>query len=186
MKYLKSIYEFKLNLPKKKWEIISSNPTKKIAGQNLIELVDTAYKITPLGSFVKTISDVVKSDWLVIDYNDVDKIDACIFYRESRPNENWIGKKIQGIGHDGTKESKKIIISKMIDKLKEPGFWIEASDRMEEVLEKSECPKVTDLETLQKLFPNSEINLLKGGKYERSLESGEVVKESVFGKPKFK
>ena len=65
MKYLKSIYEFKLNLPKKKWEIISSNPTKQIAGQNLIELVDTAYKRTPLGSFVKTISDVVKSDWLV-------------------------------------------------------------------------------------------------------------------------
>ena len=186
MKYLKNINEFKLNLPKKTWEIISSNPTKKIAGQNLIELVNTAYKSTPLGSFVKTISDVVKSDWLVIDYNEADEIDACIFYREARPNENWVGKKIQGIGHDGVKESKKIIIKKMIQKLNEDGFWIEASDRMEEVLEKSGCPKVSDIETLQKLFPNSEITLLENGDYKRTLENGEVVKESVFGKPKFK
>ena len=49
MKYLKTINEFKLNLPKKKWEIISSDPNKKLAGQDLINLVDTAYKNTPLG-----------------------------------------------------------------------------------------------------------------------------------------
>jgi len=186
MKYLKTINEFKLNLPKKKWEIISSNPTKQIAGKNLIELVDTAYKSTPLGSFVKSISDVVKSDWLVIDYNETDEIDACIFYREPRSNENWIGKKIQGIGHDGVKESKKIIIEKMIQKLNEDGFWIEASDAMEHVLNKNNCPKVNDLETLKKLFPSSEVKLLDDGSYERTLESGEVVKESVFGKPQFK
>lgn len=183
MKYLKTINEFKLNLPKKKWEIISSDPNKKLAGQDLINLVDTAYKNTPLGSFVKTVGDVVKSDWLVIDYNETDDIDACIFYREPRSGENWKGKKVQGIGHDGAKESKKIIISKLTDKLKENGFWIEASDRMEEVLEVAGCPKVTDLETLKKLFPNSDIKIVDGGRYERTLENGEVVKESVFGKP---
>ena len=190
MRYLKSIYEFKLNLPKKKWEIISSNPTKQIAGQNLIELVDTAYKSTPLGSFVKTISDVVKSDWLVIDYNDSDGIDACIFYREPRSDEKWIGSKIQGVGHDGTKESKKIIIEKMINKLNEPGFWIEASDSLEYVLDKNLCPKVEDLETLQKLFPDSKIELLNksfySSTYERTLHDGSFVKESVFGRPQFK
>jgi len=186
MKYLKTINEFKLNLPKKKWEIISSNPTKQIAGKNLIELVDTAYKSTPLGSFVKTISDVVKSDWLVIDYNESDEIDACIFYRESRDNEGWIGKKIQGIGHDGVKESKKIIIGKLIDKLKEDGFWIESSDRMEEVLEGAGVQKVKDLDVLQKLFPSSKVTLLDNGRYERTLENGEIVKESVFGRPKLK
>jgi hypothetical protein len=189
MKYLKSIYEFKLNLPKKKWEIISSNPTKQIAGQNLIELVDTAYKITPLGSFVKTISDVVKSDWLVIDYTETDGIDACIFYRNPRETEKWVGKKIQGIGHDGTKESKKIIIQKLIDKLNEDGFWIEASDYLEYLLNNNDVPKIEDVENLQKLFPNSKIELSNrfySSTYERTLESGKVVKESVFGKPQFK
>lgn len=194
MKYLKTINEFKLNLPKKKWEIISSNPTKQIAGKNLIELVDTAYKSTPLGSFVKSISDVVKSDWLVIDYNETDEIDACIFYREPRANEEWVGSKIQGIGHDGTIESKKIIIEKMIDKLNEPGFWIEASDSLEYVLNNNNVPKIEDVESLQKLFPNSKIELLSGyenerfysSTYERTIHDGSFVKESVFGKPQFK
>ena len=104
MKYLKAFEEYEF--PKNKWEIVSSNPVKKIEGKTLIELVDTAYKSTPLGSFVKTIQDVVKSDWLVIDYNEEAGVDACIFYREPRTNENWVGKKIQGIGHDGVKDSK--------------------------------------------------------------------------------
>jgi hypothetical protein len=174
------------NFAKNKWEVILGNPDKEIQGKRLINLVDTAYKNTPLGSFVKTIKDVVKSNWFVIDYNEEDGVDACVFYREPRSNENWVGKKIQGIGHDGAKESKKLVIGKVIDILKKDGFWIEASDKMEEVLESNGCNRVSDLSTLQKLYPNSKIKILDGGRYQRSLESGEIVTESVFGLPKFK
>ena len=183
MKYLK-LFE-KYELPKNKWEVISSNPIKRIEGKTLIELVDNAYSSTPLGSFVKTISDVVKSEWLVIDYDEEDGVDACIFYRDARPNENWVGKKLQGIGHDGVKESKKLIIQKMVDTLQQDGIWIESSDAMESVLERS-LDRVTDLNILKKLFPNSDVKLLETGQYERTIESGEVIKESVFGKPKLK
>ena len=65
------------------------------------------------------------------------------------------------------------------------GFWIEASDKMEEVLEKS-CERVTDIDILKKLFPESKFRVLENGQYERTLENGEFVKESVFGKPKLK
>lgn len=183
MRYLKLFEEYEL--PKNKWEIISSNPVKKIEGKTLIELVDNAYSSTPLGSFVKTISDVVKSEWLVIDYNEEVGVDACIFYREARPDENWVGKKLQGIGHDGVKESKKLIIQKMVDVLQQDGIWIEASDAMESVLERS-LDRVTDPEILNKLFPNSNVKLLETGQYERTIEGGDIVKESVFGKPKLK
>lgn len=179
MKWIKYFEGFQKN----KWEVLLSNPDKKIEGERLIDLVDTAYSVTPLGSFVKTINDVIKSQWAVIDYNEEDGIDACIFYRNPRPDENWSGQKIQGIGHDGEKDSKKIVIQKMVDLLEKDGFWTEVSDKMEEVLRINGCRAVKDLETLQKLFPNSKIEMLEEGQYQRTLDSGEFVKETVFGFP---
>jgi hypothetical protein len=70
--------------------------------------------------------------------------------------------------------------------LKESGTWIEASEKMEEVLLGKGSTKVTDIELLKKLFPESEFKMLDNGQYQRSLESGEFVTESVFGSPKIK
>lgn len=179
MKWIKYFEGFKKN----KWEVLLSNPDKKIEGERLIDLVDTAYSVTPLGSFVKTINDVIKSQWVVIDYNEEDGIDACVFYRNSRTDENWLGQKIQGIGHDGEKDSKKIVVKKMVDLLEKDGYWTEVSDKMEEVIRRNGCRVVTDLETLQKLFPNSNIEMLEAGQYQRTIDNGEVVKETVFGFP---
>jgi hypothetical protein len=182
MRYLK-LYE---DYTKNKWEILLSNPKKEIEGKKLVDLVTNAYKNTSMGSFVNTMSDVVKSHWAVIDCNDEPGIDACIFFREPRKDENWIGKKLQGIGHDGDKKSKSYIIEKMVNMLKEPGSWIEASEKMEEVLLGKGSNKVTDIDILKKLFPNSEFKILENGQYQRSLENGEFVTESVFGNIKLK
>ena len=179
MKWIKYFEGFEKN----KWEVLLSNPDKKIEGERLIDLVDTAYSVTPLGSFVKTINDVIKSQWVVIDYNEEAGIDACVFYRNPRPDENWLGQKIQGIGHDGEKDSKKIVVKKMVDLLEKDGYWTEVSDKMEEVIRRNGGRAVTDLETLQKLFPNSNIEMLEAGQYQRTIDNGEVVKETVFGFP---
>ena len=182
MRYLK-LYE---NYKKNQWELLLSNPNKMKEGKKLIDLVKNAYKKTTMGSFVNTVKDVVKSDWVVIDCDDIPGIDACIFFREPRVNENWLGRKIQGIGHDGQKNSKSHIIDKMANMLKESGTWIEASEKMEEVLLNRNVNKVTDIEVLKKLFPESEFKILDNGQYQRSLENGEYVTESVFGSPKLK
>ena len=71
-----------------------------------MDKVKNAYKNTSLGSFVKTVTDVHNSEWLALDHDDEDGIDVAIFFRLPRSNENWVGKKIQGIGHDGTEQSK--------------------------------------------------------------------------------
>jgi hypothetical protein len=182
MKWLKKFENFQKN----KWELLLANPDKMMEGKSLIDLVYNAYSNTTLGSFVSSIRDVVKSHWFVIDFDKEEGLDACIFYRESRENENWIGRKIQGIGHDGEQMSKRIVIEKLINLLSEEGTWVEASDKLEETLEKKGCKKITDLEILSRLFPKSKIDILENGQYQRTLESGKIVKESVFGLPKLK
>ena len=106
MRHLKLYEDYKKN----QWELLLSNPNKIQEGEKLVDLVGNAYKNTSMGSFVNTVKDVVKSNWAVIDCDDVPGIDACIFFREPRTDENWIGRKLQGIGHDGEKKSKSYII----------------------------------------------------------------------------
>jgi hypothetical protein len=182
MKYIKLYEDYKKN----QWELLLSNPNKVQEGEKLVDLVGNAYKNTSMGSFVNTVKDVVKSNWAVIDCNDDPGIDACIFFRDPKSNENWIGRKLQGIGHDGEKKSKIYIIDKMVNMLKESGTWIEASEKLEEVLLAKGSTKVSDIEVLKKLFPKSEFKMLDNGQYQRSLENGTFVTESVFGTPKLK
>ena len=182
MRHLKLYEDYKKN----KWELLLSNPNKLQEGEKLVDLVTNAYQNTTMGSFVNTVRDVVRSHWAVIDWNDVPGIDACIFFRGPKSYENWIGRKLQGIGHDGQKQSKSHIIDKMVNMLKESGTWIEASEKMEEVLLGKGSTKVTNIEILKKLFPESEFKMLDNGQYQRSLEDGSFVTESVFGSPKLK
>jgi len=188
MKYLKTFELYSdvyINSYKNNWELILSNPRKIIEGENLIKLVNTAYSKTKLGSFIKTIKDVLKSHWFAIDIDNKDDFEACIFYREPRKGENWKGKKIQGIGHDGSLESKRILMHKLVSLLEEDGNWIEASDKMENILNKFGCTKITDIKILELLFPNSTFKLKSGGQYERIID-GKIIIESTYGKPIFK
>jgi len=170
----------------RKWEILLSNPKKRLYGEKLIDLVENAYKKTNMGSFVNTISDVIKSNWYIIDWDERNDLDACIFYRKPRNNENWIGKKIQGIGHDGDSVSKTILINKLVEVLDKSGNWIEVSDKVDDILERKGCKRITDKEILEKLFPESKIiKIFNNGKYTRTLNN-RVINESVYGKPKFK
>jgi len=182
MKYLK-LYEL---YKKNQWELLLSNPDKIQEGEKLVHLVKNAYKNSTMGSFVNSIRDVIKSDWFVIDFSKLPGIDACIFFRGSRTNENWFGRKIQGIGHNGDRHSKSHVIEKMVSMLEESGTWIEASGKLEELLLRRGVKRVTDLDLLRDLFPHSEFSMSHNGQYERSLMDGTFVTESLFGNPKLK
>lgn len=172
-----------LTLSKNQWELLLSTADKEEVSHDLVRLVTQAYSNTSQGSFVNSIKDVIPSDWLAIDWDQDPDVDACVFYRKNRPGENWIGFKIQGLGHDGTRSSKDKAIAKIQQLLTKPGIWIESSDAMRAVLKKLNVPTVTDLTTLQLLFSDPYLEKVDDDTYDRRLPSGQAVRETVFGNP---
>lgn len=177
---------FEFALPKNKWELIISNGDKEELGTDLVSLVRQAYNNTPHGSFVNSIKDVIPSDWNVIDWDEDPEVDSTVFYRESRPGELWTGYKIQGLGHDGARNSKDKAVQKIIDMLSRDGVWIESSDAMRAVLKKLNAPAVADEKFLQRLFNDPELKMIDTDTYQRKLPDGSTVRETVFGSPKLK
>lgn len=170
-------------LPKNKWEIVISNNDKEDLGVELVDLVKTAYSNTKKGSLVQSLKDVIPSDWSVLDWDPDPDVDSCVFYRKPRPMENWIGYKIQGIGHDGTRISKDKAIEKLLSLLAVPGIWIESSDALRHVLKKLNMPPITNEKFLQTLFNDQNLKMIDNDTYIRKLTTGETVYETVFGKP---
>lgn len=173
-------------LPKNTWELLMANSDKEEVGHELVDLVKTAYTSTPKGSFVNSLKDVIPSDWNVIDWDKDPDIDSCVFYRHNRPNESWVGYKIQGVGHDGTRTSKDYTISKVQELLQKNGVWIESSDAMRHILKKLNSVPITNEEFLQRLFNDNRLKMIDEDTYKRTLNDGTVIEETVFGKPRLK
>lgn len=177
-------HEFiKESLPKNSWELLVNNHEKNEYADELKSLVDKAYTHTSLGSFVKSMTDIQNSDWIALDHDNKVDIDCTIFYRGPRANEEFTGYKIQGIGHDGTRESKQKVLQKLKSLLNQPGWWIESSDSMSNALQKLNVPVVTDELTLILLFPKTKLQIIdNNGTYTRYAD-GKQITEKVFGKP---
>jgi len=170
-------------LVKNRWALIVSDPEKHTWAPNLIDLVKNAYQNTSLGSFVNSAKEVAASDWVALDWDPQPDLDCTVFYRKARPNESWTGYKIQGIGHDGKSESKQKVIGRVKALLTKPGTWIESSDAMARTLGKLGMQPVTDEQTLNTLFPGSNLKMLdQNGNYERDAGSSRI-REQVFGNP---
>lgn len=181
MRILDVINEF--TLPKSTWVVDLSNADKEEVGHDLVRLVQHAYSSTPQGSFVNSIKDVVPSDWNVIDWDEDPDVDACIFYRGPRGGEKWVGHKVQGIGHDGTRQSKDHAIAKLHSLLLTPGWWIESSDAMRATLKKVAAPAVTNEKFLRKLFNDPNLEMIDEDTYRRQIGRS-VITETVFGSPR--
>jgi hypothetical protein len=171
-----------VNLPKDQWETLISTADKEEVGDNLVQLVQQAYNATPEGSFVNSMKDVIPSDWEVIDWDGDQSINATVFFRKPRGNENWQGYKIQGLGHDGQRASKDRAIKKMIQMLETRGYWLEGSDAMRAVLKRYQVIAVSNEQFLQRLFNDSQLRMVNHDTYQRKL-SNRVITESVFGRP---
>ena len=171
------------DLPKNSWEVLTANPDKQEFGQELVNLVQNAYKNTPLGSNVNSLGDVVPSDWVVLDWDKNPDVDSLIFYRVNRSGETWTGKKIQGLGHDGQKDSKNKAIYKLEKLLQQQGWWIESSDALRSVLLKTSAPVVTQEDYLQELFNDPNLRMVDQVTYVRTLGNGKEITETVFGHP---
>lgn len=167
---------------KKIWYLIDTKKILKIS-DNIIDLIQTAYKNTDYGSFVNNEEDMLRSsDWFAIDIDNDPDADAVVFGRKTK-----FGLKIQGIGHDGKSMSKKIVLDKLYSLLNRDGFWIETSDKLEHLLYKNNIPYLEDIEKIKILFPESVIHMDGDkGRYVRTLKDNKRLRETVFGTPNFK
>lgn len=175
-----------LTLTKSNWQVVISNADKHEVSNDLVSLVTNAYSNTSQGSFVNSLKDVIPSDWNVIDFDEDPDVDATIFYRAPRGSEPWHGHKIQGIGHDGSREGKDRALAKMQELLLTPGWWIESSEAMRATLKKLNVPAVTDHKLLQRLFNDANLKMVDKDTYSRQLQGGSTVTETVFGYPRVK
>jgi len=174
--------QFRPDLAKKPktWYKLDTKSVLKIS-DNVIDLVQTAYKKTPDGSFVNNKSDLNSSVfWNAIDVDGSEDADAVIFGRKS-PN----GIKIQGMGHDGDRKSIDAVLVRLSKVLKQKGYWVEASDALEHVFYKMGVPYISSEKVAQSIFPNSDLKMTgKKGQYTRKLQNGKVIQETIFGNPK--
>ena len=179
-------YLSEMSAAKNKWQFLLSSSDKSELGGELVDLVQNAYAKTTEGSFVKSVRDVLPSDWIVIDWDDDPQQDSVVFYRKSRSGENWKGNKIQGLGHDGQAQSKTKVINKHLELLKKKGWWVEASEAMRHILLKNGAPVVKDESFLQKLFGDPDLKMIDQNTYVRKLPNGKKITETVFGHPTLK
>ena len=173
-------------LPKNSWELLISSADKEEVGTELVDLVKHAYSSTPQGSFVNSIKDVIPSDWKIIDWDHDPDVDATVFYRANRSGENWVGYKIQGLGHDGQRASKDKAINQIKDLLGRQGWWMESSDAMEHILKRVGLTPVDDEQFLKTLFKDHNLKMVDKDSYIRKLTNGQLIRETVFGKPALK
>ena len=180
MKISEILVEFQLR--KNQWAMDISSDAKQEFSGDLIHLVQTAYAGTDQGSFVNTISNILPSDWAVLDFDADPDVDSAVFYRGPRSGETWTGHKIQGLGHDGTRASKDHALSKMVAMLSKSGWWIESSGALRSVLARHGCPIVRDPGILRALFPDTGLEMINDTTYARRTHTS-IITETVFGKP---
>jgi hypothetical protein len=169
-------------ITKNHWTLLVNDSEKHLWSEDLMNLVKNAYQHTNLGSFINSASEVQSSDWVALDWDSEPDIDCTVFYRRPRQGEQWAGYKIQGIGHDGNKESKQRVIARVKNLLSKKGVWIESSDALSRTLGRLGLQPVTDESVLHTLFPGSELQILNNGEYRRKA-GGRWVTEQVFGIP---
>jgi hypothetical protein len=184
MKSFKELYTEEPLTPdltdKNKWIGIPSGKLINFS-DDMIGLVQKAYEKTPEGSFVNSVNDVKQSKWQAIDIDRDPDSDAVIFYRKPRSNENFKSNKIQGIGHDGSREAITIVLNKLVVLLNGKGWWVEASGALEHILYKKNVKYINDEAVLKRVFPNATF-IDDRGKYKRAIKNKTII-ETMFGNP---
>lgn len=165
---------------KKTWYLLDNKEVLKVS-DDVIELVQTAYKNTQDGSHINSKDDMLRStDWFLIDWDELPDVDAVIFGRKTK-----FGVKVQGIGHDGDPISKDLVINKLVNILKKSGYYIESSHKVENILYKNDVPYIKSEDLLNSIYPNSNLKMIGDkGKYTRELQNGRIINETTFGKIK--
>ena len=96
--------------------------------------------------------------------------------------EKDAGKKITALGHDGEPVSKSKSLNKMTSLLKEPGYYLEVSGKLQDILLAKGAPVVKDKDLIQKVLKGKTLEFNEDGTYQRFI-GGEKHTKTLLGKP---
>ncbi len=117
----------------------------------LFDLIQTAYHAIGGHAKVKTPDDVLADPdwnvWVGMDIHNDPDFDL-ISYGSKTP----FGIKFSGVGHDGSPAAKKIYVDLRAKDLKMPGYYVEASGKLADILIKKGVPVISDQATVEKVL----------------------------------
>jgi len=167
-------------LPRDKWVDLTSDQKSDYA-KDIFDLINTAY--APIGGNInyKSAADVLGAEadanYEVVNIDDDPEPDALISYKEKDA-----GKKITALGHDGESVSKSKSLNKMASLLKEPGYYLEVSGKLQDILLAKGAPVVKDKDLIQKVLKGKTLEFNEDGTYQRFI-GGEKHTKTLLGKP---
>jgi len=178
MKFKQYINE--VTLKKNKWTIVDLKDLDQKTRHILWDMyVDTYQSIGLHIESPEKLTSKYKVSWLI----DLDKDpipDAFIIYKETKH-----GNKLALMGSDGSKESKSHLIKKMIELAKTNGWFMEASNKVADILTKNGIKVITDIDRIKQILGKSDIEETGiEGVYKRKLGALGVFKKQLFGNPK--
>ena len=178
--YLKNNILLQEEFPANKWVNLSDKEKEEYAS-DIFNLINTAY--APIGGNVnyKSAADVLGAEadanYEVVNIDDDPEPDALISYKEKDA-----GKKITALGHDGEPVSKSKSLNKMASLLKEPGYYLEVSGKLQDILLAKGAPVVKDKDLIQKVLKGKTLEFNEDGTYQRFI-GGEKHTKTLLGKP---
>lgn len=156
------------------------------------ELIRTAYSSIGGHAKIQTPEDLVKNNkwdwWEGEDIHGTPDFDLIIFGTKTK-----FGVKFAGVGHDGTSNSKRTYIQKRAKDLMKPGYFIEVSGRIAEILINDyRIPQVEDQDTVERVLGKSvewkgkspESPNIPGNSWYMRLIGGKPFYKILLGKPK--
>lgn len=140
-----------LHTNRNEWVKIDPKDHPELSGE-FYDLITTAYK--EIGGYmnIKEPKDVFADQewtyWKGVDLHGSPDLDLIIFGKETK-----YGIKYVGVGHDGSKDSKKMYLDNRGEDLKEKGFYAEVSGKLAAILiNKYKVPYINDKETVEKVI----------------------------------
>lgn len=180
IEYLKNNPLLQENFPKDKWVDLPSDQKSEYA-EDIFNLINTAY--SPIGGNInyKSASDVLgaeaDADYEIINIDDDPEPEALIAYKDKES-----GKKLTAMGHDGSKEAKSLSLNRLADLLKKPGYYLEVSGKLQDILLSKGAPVVKDQDIIQKVLKGKKLEFNDDGTYQRFIGNVKQIK-TLLGKP---
>ena len=171
--FLKEDYELQ-NHPKKEWIKQQLSAIDEEIMDYLFEQYKTVYSAEGLDLSAYSAKEL-QSGYEIVMLIDVDKDpmpDAFIFVR---------GDRMKLAATDGEKQSKSVLVQKMVDMVKSEGYSLEASKKIEDIMKARGAPPITDKEQIEKMVGPKFIRHLSDGYYERHLKKGGVIVKRLYG-----
>jgi hypothetical protein len=166
---------------KNKWIYLTQDEKEEFA-QELFDLIDNAYASIGGHPNYKSPADVMgaegDADYMVIDLDDDPEFDAV---KVSKKKD--AGNKSVGMGHDGSKPAKSAAVNITALMLKQPGYFVEVSGVLKDILQAKGAPIVIDEDIIRKVLKGKEIEMNDDGSYQREI-GGKVFTKMLMGKPK--